>query len=281
MASIQIPPTSRCSAPDGTGEWANGDRSISHSGSCRIGPNVPRIAATPTIVQPSGIVARGRNANTRSVSPRKTRHAGSCAAAASRTFGMSDSGRRLCRAEHAGEPAAASTTTITITPTIQYSRSQRMRGTRRGEHHLGRAVRLLLASADADLHGAARGEDADEAVERGHERLLDGGVAADRPPQDLEHLRVAARDLADERRERCGEQPGRDAARVHESRIEGLSRHASPNELDSTGPAVARPARPGSRLAPWSRTDCRPNTAAISAAAKPSGTSSGRRSFST
>ena len=246
---------------------------------------MPRIAATPTVVQPSGMVARGRNANTSSVTPRKTRHAGSCAAAASSTFGMSDSGSSApCRLRRCRRcAAAASTTTMTIMPTIQYSSSQRMRGTRRREHELGGAVRLLLAGADADLDGAAGGEHADDAVERGHERLLDGGVARRSPAAGLDDLRVAAGGgLLDDRRERGREQSGRDGRPP--STTAGSSDSAattSPNELDSTGPAVARPARPGDRLAPWSRTACRTYTTAMTTAANASGTSRGVRSFST
>ena len=71
------------------------------------------------------------------------------------------------------------------------------------------------------------------------------------------------------------------APAVHDSRIDVFRRQTSPNELESTGPAVARPGRPAMRLAPWSRTACRPNTSAMSAAANASGMSSGVRSFST
>ena len=71
------------------------------------------------------------------------------------------------------------------------------------------------------------------------------------------------------------------APAVHDSRIDVFRRQTSPNELESTGPAVARPARPAMRLAPWSRTAWRPNTRAMSAAANASGMSRGVRSFST
>ena len=65
-------------------------------------------------------------------------------------------------------------------------------------------------------------------------------------PERLEDRGGVGGGLVDDRRERGREQPGRDGARRPRQRIDVFSRQTSPNELESTGPAVARPGRPAS-----------------------------------